>query len=173
VSDKYETSGKLTTYYIVVEHGQENLEDIFSVSMHEYRETEIGDHVTMVRKMQNHYICIVFAINIGYTDLKRLGGAEMASTIQVRVDDELKTKADELFRDLGTDTTTAIRMFLTQALNVNGFPFEIRKVNTNPYKALTEDELLDRLEKSREHAAKGMVRDAGEFIGDMRAKYGL
>ena len=48
----------------------------------------------------------------------------MASTIQVRVDDELKTKADELFRDLGTDTTTAIRMFLTQALNVNGFPFE-------------------------------------------------
>ena len=40
----------------------------------------------------------------------------MASTIQVRVDDELKVKSDELFRDLGTDTTTAIRIFLTQAL---------------------------------------------------------
>ena len=40
----------------------------------------------------------------------------MASTIQVRVDDELKTKSDALFKDLGTDTTTAIRMFLTQAL---------------------------------------------------------
>ena len=39
----------------------------------------------------------------------------MASTIQIRVDDELKAKADELFKDLGTDTTTAIRMFLTQA----------------------------------------------------------
>ena len=35
----------------------------------------------------------------------------MASTIQVRVDDELKVKSDELFRDLGTDTTTAIRIF--------------------------------------------------------------
>lgn len=35
----------------------------------------------------------------------------MASTIQVRVDDDLKTKADALFKDLGTDTTTAIRMF--------------------------------------------------------------
>lgn len=30
----------------------------------------------------------------------------MASTIQVRVDDELKSKSDQLFKDLGTDTTT-------------------------------------------------------------------
>ena len=36
----------------------------------------------------------------------------MASTIQLRVDDDLKTKSDALFKDLGTDTTTAIRMFL-------------------------------------------------------------
>jgi len=35
----------------------------------------------------------------------------MASTIQVRVEDELKNKSDALFKDLGTDTTTAIRMF--------------------------------------------------------------
>lgn len=27
-----------------------------------------------------------------------------------------------LFKDLGTDTTTAIRMFLTQAVATNGFP---------------------------------------------------
>ena len=45
----------------------------------------------------------------------------MASTIQVRVDDDLKAKSDELFKDLGTDTTTAIRIFLTQALAVKGF----------------------------------------------------
>ena len=55
----------------------------------------------------------------------------MASTIQVRVDDELKAKSDQLFKDLGTDTTTAIRIFLTQALAVNGFPFEIKKISGN------------------------------------------
>lgn len=97
----------------------------------------------------------------------------MASTIQVRVDDDLKVKSDELFKDLGTDTTTAIRMFLTQALAVNGFPFEIKRASTNPYKALSELELLEKLEKSREHAADGMLRDAGEVSRDMRAKYGL
>lgn len=97
----------------------------------------------------------------------------MASTIQVRVDDDLKTKSDALFRDLGTDTTTAIRMFLTQALAVNGFPFEIKRANTNPYGALTEHEILDKLEKSREHAAQGMYQDAAEVSHDMRKKYGL
>ena len=51
----------------------------------------------------------------------------MASTIQVRVEDDLKIKSDSLFRALGTDTTTAIRMFLTQAVAANGFPFEIKR----------------------------------------------
>ena len=97
----------------------------------------------------------------------------MASTIQVRVDDDLKKKSDELFKDLGTDTTTAIRMFLTQALAVNGFPFEIKRATANPYEALTEVEILEKLEKSRESAAQGMYRDATDVSRDMRAKYGL
>ena len=93
----------------------------------------------------------------------------MASTIQVRVDDELKLKSDELFRDLGTDTTTAIRIFLTQALAANGFQFEIKRISKNPYEKMTENEILEKLEKSREHAAQGKYRDAAEVSRDMRA----
>lgn len=99
--------------------------------------------------------------------------ADLASTIQVRVDDDLKAKSDKLFKDLGTDTNTAIRMFLTQALAVNGFPFEIKRRNVNPYEALTEAELLGKLEKSREHAAQGIVKDADDVVADMKEKYGL
>ena len=97
----------------------------------------------------------------------------MSSTIQISVEDDLKKKSDALFKDLGTDTTTAIRMFLTQALAVNGFPFEIKRAKANPYEALTEKELLDKLEKSRKHAAQGECRDAIEISRDMRDKYGL
>lgn len=50
----------------------------------------------------------------------------MASVIQVRIDDDIREKADDLFKSLGTDTTTAIRIFLVQALQVDGFPFEIK-----------------------------------------------
>ena len=97
----------------------------------------------------------------------------MASTIQIRVDDDLKAKSDKLFRELGTDTTSAVRMFLTQAVANNGFPFEIKKKTANPYVTLTEDEFLNKLEVSRRHAEQGLVRDADEVISDMRDKYGL
>ena len=97
----------------------------------------------------------------------------MASTIQIRVDDHVKEKSDELFRDLGTDTTTAIRIFLTQAIAANGFPFEIKRVNTNPYTALSEVEMLEKLSISRGHAEKGMYKNADEVAYDMRNKYGL
>lgn len=95
----------------------------------------------------------------------------MASTIQVRVEDELKEKSDSLFKDLGTDTTTAIRMFLTQAVAANGFPFEIkRRKNANPYEPMTEREMYARLKDSIE---KGKYRDADSVISDMRKKYDL
>lgn len=48
----------------------------------------------------------------------------MTSTIQTRVDSELKTKADALFASMGLDTTTAIRLFLTQAVIQRKIPFE-------------------------------------------------
>ena len=95
----------------------------------------------------------------------------MASTIQVRVEDELKRKSDALFKDLGTDTTTAIRIFLTQAVAVNGFPFEVKKqMESNPYAPMTEKEILTKLKKSRE---QGMFREADHVISDMRSRYGL
>ncbi len=97
----------------------------------------------------------------------------MSSTIQVRVDDELKQKSDMLFKELGTDTTSAVRIFLTQAVANNGFPFEIKKAPMNPYTAMSEDEILQKLEKSRQHADHGMYRDADDVIADMRGKYGL
>lgn len=106
--------------------------------------------------------------------MKEMNGSEvlnMASTIQVRVEDELKSKSDALFKDLGTDTTTAIRMFLTQAVAINGFPFEIkRQVESNPYAPMTEKEILAKLKKSREQET---FRNADDVISDMRSKYGL
>lgn len=83
------------------------------------------------------------------------------STIQVRVDDDLKSKADALFKELGTDTTSAIRMFLTQAVAYDGIPFEIKKFNkTKEMKIMTEDEFLDRLASSRVQSREGKVIDA-------------
>ncbi len=97
----------------------------------------------------------------------------MASTIQVRVEEDLKKKSDQLFRDLGTDTTSAIRIFLTQAVANNGFPFEIKRAPIDPYMPMSEIEMLERLEIAREHSNQGKQREAEIVISDMRTKYGL
>ena len=46
--------------------------------------------------------------------------------LQIRINDELKTQADNLFASLGFDTSTAVRIFLTAAVENNGLPFEVR-----------------------------------------------
>ena len=89
----------------------------------------------------------------------------MSSTIQIRVDDELKMKSDQLFKDLG--------MFLTQAVANNGFPFEIKRIVRSPYSPMTEEEILEKLEKSRESAAKGNHKSAEVVVSELRGKYGL
>ena len=47
------------------------------------------------------------------------------ANLQISISDELKMQADNLFASLGFDTSTAIRMFLTAAVENSGFPFEI------------------------------------------------
>ena len=50
----------------------------------------------------------------------------MSVTIQVRVDEELKVKSDELFRELGTDTTTAM-----QKAGTVGLSYEVYGLSDN------------------------------------------
>ena len=97
-------------------------------------------------------------------------GAFPLCQLQIGVDDDLKSKSDQLFKDLGTDTTSAIRMFLTQAVAYNGFPFEIKRTVHNPYTSMIEDEMLQRLEQSRESSKNGNYRNADDVISDMREK---
>jgi len=47
------------------------------------------------------------------------------ANINIRVDGEVKNKAQEVFSALGMDVTTAINIFLRQVIRKNGIPFEI------------------------------------------------
>jgi len=48
------------------------------------------------------------------------------ATVQIRVDDALKSRVDELYSTLGLDTTTAVRMFFMASLEHDGIPFDVR-----------------------------------------------
>jgi len=62
----------------------------------------------------------------------------MAKTIQVRVDDQVKDSADQLFASLGLDTSTAVRMFLIAAMETGGIPFAVMHGAADPDAAIRE-----------------------------------
>jgi len=45
------------------------------------------------------------------------------ANLQVRIDDDLKVRAQNVAESMGLDLTQAVRMFLTQMVRVNGLPF--------------------------------------------------
>ena len=48
-----------------------------------------------------------------------------STNINIRVDSEIKAKAQDVFSALGLDMTTAINLFLRQAIKKNGIPFQL------------------------------------------------
>lgn len=69
----------------------------------------------------------------------------MASTtnINVRVDSELKSEAENLFSDIGLTMSSAITLFLRAAVNSDGIPFSLkREPNAQTRAALAEYEKM-------------------------------
>lgn len=62
------------------------------------------------------------------------------SNINIRIDADKKLKAQELFSSLGLDMSTAINLFIQQAIEFNGIPFTIRKYNSETEAAFAEVE---------------------------------
>lgn len=46
--------------------------------------------------------------------------------LQVRLDERLKNRAEKIFKNIGMDTPTAIRIFLAKVIEVGGIPFLIQ-----------------------------------------------
>ena len=47
------------------------------------------------------------------------------ASINIRVDKEIKSKAQDVFTTLGIDMATAVDIFLRQTIKKNGIPFEL------------------------------------------------
>lgn len=80
----------------------------------------------------------------------------MAETtnFSVRMDRQVKQDSEALFQDLGMNLTTAINVFLRQAIRTGGFPFEIKQdqPNKETLLALIESEQLLSDPKTKRYA---------------------
>ncbi len=70
-----------------------------------------------------------------------------STNLNIRVDSKLKKEADELFKRLGLNMSSAINVFLSQSVREQAIPFEIRE--HTPSK-----ELLESLKEAKSMAKK-------------------
>jgi DNA-damage-inducible protein J len=49
----------------------------------------------------------------------------MATTLSIRMDDDLKADAEEFFSDIGMNLTTAITCFFKKCIDVSEIPFKL------------------------------------------------
>ncbi len=85
------------------------------------------------------------------------------TTINVRVEEKVKKQASELFEELGLDMSTALNLFLRQAISYGGIPFEIRKPNKITLEAIEEGRQLAQDKNAVEYSS----------INDLKAALGV
>lgn len=79
--------------------------------------------------------------------------------VQFRVDDELKSRATEVYEKLGLDLSTALRLFLKRSVAENGVPFSMI-LNDKPYEARKALEVMRRAQEiSKENGNDKMTLD--------------
>jgi len=80
------------------------------------------------------------------------------ATLQVRMDADLKEKAEALYQELGTSFAEAVRIFAKQSVLENGMPFMISANRTNTYGRLSE--YADPVKREQEEGAyeRAMVK---------------
>ncbi len=51
----------------------------------------------------------------------------MKTQLQLRVDENIKKSAMDIYQDLGLTLSDAVNVFLKKSISVGGFPFDVRK----------------------------------------------
>ena len=85
----------------------------------------------------------------------------------IALDPELKKSAQELFGDLGMDFTTAVTIFLKQAVRVQGIPFEVTRKNSNSETISALNEYYEMKEHPEKYRRYSSFREAmNEVLSD-------
>lgn len=92
----------------------------------------------------------------------------MDSTLQVRMNAELKAEAEALYKSLGTSFAEAVRIFAQQSIRVGGFPFN---PSLKPWDELSQAEIDARLHKSMADASAGRLLSQDALDDKMREKF--
>ena len=85
------------------------------------------------------------------------------ATVTARVDENVKKEAENLFKKMGLNMSTAMNLFLKKCILEQGIPFELKVPNKETLKAMqeTEDILSGKIERKGYNSAEELFEDSG------------
>ena len=91
----------------------------------------------------------------------------MESTFQVRMDSDLKTQVEALYKSLGTSFAEAVRIFAQQSLREGGMPF---RPTLKTWDEMTAQEISAKLAKSEADILEGRVYSQEDVDARMKER---
>lgn len=86
------------------------------------------------------------------------------TNVSIRMDSELKARAEALFAELGMSLSTAVHIFVRQSLREGGLPFQVRTERPNQE---TIAAMLEARRIARDPNVKGYT-DLDELFEDLK-----
>jgi len=74
------------------------------------------------------------------------------TTLNIRIDEDLKKKATKTFASMGLDMSTAVKLFLNQTIKENGLPFHPTN-NPKAIRAIWDKEVADTLKNGKSYTS--------------------
>ena len=96
------------------------------------------------------------------------------TTVNVRMDENLKKQLEWLCNELGMSISTAITVFARTAVREGRIPFELRvstPVHQNAIEDMTKSEFDSKIQAGLDAVAEGRVRPAEDVFHEMELKY--
>lgn len=93
----------------------------------------------------------------------------MDSTVQIRMNTELKAQVEALYRNMGTSFAEAVRIFAQQSLREGGMPF---RPSLKTWDEMTAQEIDAKLSKSEIDLASGAIYTQNDLDSLMMERFG-
>lgn len=92
----------------------------------------------------------------------------MDATCQIRMDSDLKAQVEELYRNLGTSFSEAVRIFAQQSVREGRLPF---LPSIKSWDDMTKTEIDDMFSESLQDIAEGRTFSQEEVDAHMRERF--
>ena len=90
------------------------------------------------------------------------------ATVQIRMDSQLKMQVEELYKNMGTSFTEAVRIFAQQSVREGGMPF---RPSMKAWEELTPAEVDAKLAQSMTDLAAGRVVSQEDLDSRIKARF--